>query len=91
MKELLSNPLLFGITAGVLTCVAMVPQLVKIIKNKKAEDVSMGMLAVLIMGGLTWVYYGILKKDAPVLITNSFSVLVNMAILGFSSKYKKHQ
>lgn len=91
MEEILTNPLVFGIAADVLTCVAMVPQLFKIAKKKRAEDVSTGMLVVLIIGGLTWVYYGILKKDVPIIITNSFSVLVNIAILSLSIKYKKQK
>ena len=42
-----------GIAAGVLTSVSMLPQLIKIIKEKKAGDVSVVMLLVLIGGACT--------------------------------------
>jgi MtN3 and saliva related transmembrane protein len=78
-----------GIAAGVCTAVSLLPQLIKIIKEKKAEDISYVMLFVLLAGIAGWVYYGILKKDYPIIITNSFSFLVNCLIIGFSMKYKK--
>ena len=47
-----------GIAAGVLTSVSMLPQLIKIIKEKKAGDVSVVMLLVLIGGLALWAFYG---------------------------------
>ncbi len=88
MNNALSNPIVIGTAAGVLTAVSMLPQLVKMIRNKKAEDVSVGMLVVLVAGICLWIYYGALKKDLPVLLTNCFSVLVNLLLLFFSIKYK---
>jgi MtN3 and saliva related transmembrane protein len=39
-----------GIVAGILTGVSLLPQLIKIIKEKKANSISFGMLAVLLAG-----------------------------------------
>ncbi len=78
-----------GIGAGVLTAVSMLPQLFKIIKEKKAEDISYFMLFLLLVGLAGWVWYGILKNDYPIIITNGFSFLVNLVIIIFSVKYKK--
>ena len=77
-----------GIAAGICTAVSLLPQLFKIIKEKKAEDLSYFMLFILLAGIGGWVYYGILKKDYPIIITNSFSFMVNSCIIGFSIKYK---
>ena len=88
MIKLFSNPVFIGSAAGILTAMSMLPQLIKMIKNKKAEDVSIGMLIVLIAGICLWVYYGALKKDPPVLITNCFSLLVNITLLICSLIYK---
>ncbi len=79
---------MIGTAAGVLTATAMLPQLLKMIKQKKAEDVSLGMLGVLIAGIGLWIYYGALKKDLPVLITNCFSIIVNLLLLFLSIRYK---
>lgn len=77
-----------GIAAGVFTAVSMLPQLVKIIREKKAENISLGMLGILITGLALWVLYGIFKKDLPILCTNAFSLLVNILVLAFSIAYK---
>ena len=78
-----------GIGAGICTAVSMLPQLVKIIKTKKAESVSLIMLGTLMLGLCAWVIYGWLKKDWPVMVTNAFSILVNVLIFIFSVKYKR--
>lgn len=77
-----------GITAGVFTAVSMLPQLIKIIREKKAENISLGMLGILITGLALWVLYGIFKNDLPILCTNAFSLLVNILVLVFSIVYK---
>jgi len=88
MAGIFSNPNVVGVTAGIFTAFSMMPQLIKIIKEKKAEDISILMLAVLFIGVGLWIYYGILKEDLPIIITNAFSLLVNIAIIFFSLKYK---
>ena len=77
-----------GIAAGICTGVSMLPQLIKIIKEKKAENLSYLMLFVLLLGLGGWIWYGILKDDYPIIITNSFSFIVNVLIIIFSIKYK---
>ncbi len=80
-----------GLIASIFTGISLIPQLVKIIKEKKAEAISLGMLAVLFVGLCGWVYYGILKEDWIIIISNSFSLLVNIMICIFSIKYKKKE
>jgi MtN3 and saliva related transmembrane protein len=76
-----------GIAAGVLTSVSMLPQLIKIIKEKKAGDVSVVMLVVLISGLALWAIYGFMRKDWPIIITNLFSFLLNCVVLFFRIRY----
>lgn len=80
---------LLGIIAGALTSVAMLPQLVKVIKNKNAEDLSWGMLIVLITGLSLWIWYGFLKDELPIILSNAFAVLVNITLLICCIIYKK--
>ena len=77
-----------GIAAGICTGISLLPQLFKIIREKKAEDISYTMLAVLITGLSGWVWYGLRKNDLPIIFTNSFAVLVNLLMIIFSAKYK---
>jgi MtN3 and saliva related transmembrane protein len=83
------NAAFVGIAAGVLTSISLLPQLIKIIREKKAEDISYFMLIILLVGLSCWVWYGFLRDDLPIIITNSFSALVNMLVIIFTIRYKK--
>ena len=78
-----------GLVAGGITSVAMMPQLIKVIKEKNAEDISVVMLLVLITGLSLWVWYGILQNGLPIILSNSFSVLVNITLLICCMMFKK--
>ncbi len=80
---------IIGIVAGIFTAVSMLPQLIKTFKKKKSEEISVFMLVILNLGIATWIYYGILRKDNPIIFTNSFSFLVNLTLLLLHFKYKK--
>ncbi len=80
-----------GIAAGVLTSTSMIPQLVKLVKEKKADAISPIMLIVLISGLSLWAYYGILREDWPIIITNVFALIINAALLILRQVYKKRQ
>ena len=78
-----------GIVAGIFTATAMLPQVIKTLKEKEAEDVSLLMLLVLITGITLWVIYGVLRNDIPIIATNGFSLAVNLFILYLRWKYRK--
>jgi len=77
-----------GIVAGVCTSVSLLPQLVKMIKEEKATDISIVMLITLMTGLALWIWYGILREDWPIILTNCFSLLVNFAIIILRQYYK---
>jgi MtN3 and saliva related transmembrane protein len=82
------NPFYIGIAAGIFTAASLLPQLIKIIREKKAETISFGMLLILLAGLGLWISYGILTNDMPLIITNSLSLVINVLIIIFSVKYK---
>ena len=79
---------LVGIIAGIFTAMSLLPQLIKMIREKDYDGIAGGMLLILLTGLALWITYGILRKDWPIIITNSFSFLVNlvMVVLRFSKK-----
>lgn len=81
--------LTIGLIAGVLTSVASLPQIIKIIKEKDAQNVSPFMFFVLLLGNVTWCYYGFLLKDIPILVTNFFSVLLDITMIVLNYRYTK--
>ena len=78
-----------GIAAGVCTSVSLLPQLVRIIKRKNAEDISLFYLVILLFGLGLWVWYGFLRKDVPIMITNSISLTLNLTIIILGVKFKR--
>lgn len=78
-----------GIGSGICTAASLLPQLIKIIKQRKADDISYGMLFILMTGLIGWIIYGIIKKDWPIIATNAFSVIVNTLIVIFTIRHKR--
>jgi len=80
---------IIGLTAGVCTSASLLPQFVKLIKTKKADDISIIYLCLLFTGVALWIWYGIRKDDLPIISTNAFSLLLNAMIIFLGVKYKK--
>src|SRR6476661_969858 len=72
---------IIGLAAGILTASSLLPQVFKTLKEKKAEDVSLGMLFLLQAGLVLWIIYGIRREDLPIIATNCFSLLVNITMV----------
>ena len=72
---------IFGYFAALLTTAAFLPQLIKTLKTKKADDVSSTTLIMFIIGVLSWIIYGYKIYSAPILIANLITLILNLLIL----------
>ncbi|TJZ51423.1 hypothetical protein FAZ15_20100 [Sphingobacterium olei] len=81
--------IVIGIVAGILTSISMVPQLIKVIKEKDVENISPMMITILLVGVSMWVVYGVILKEWPIILSNAFSVLVNATLLIFYFFFRK--
>jgi len=79
---------IIGIGASVFTSTSLIPQLIKILNEKKSKDISILMLAVLFTGLALWVWYGFLKTDWIIIISNLFALLLNL-VIGILAIYYK--
>lgn len=79
-----------GLVAGILTASSLLPQLFKTIKTKEAEDVAPIMFWMLVSGTGLWAYYGVLRDDLPIMITNAFSFSLNILMLILRKRYTKN-
>jgi MtN3 and saliva related transmembrane protein len=79
---------IIGFIAGILTTVAVLPQLIKSWKTKKVMDISPFMFVLLLGGVGLWVVYGIIKNDYPIILTNGISFLLNSSMLLIMLLYK---
>lgn len=84
-----SQPEIIGLTAGIFTSISLLPQLIKIIKHKKAEDISLFYLVILFVGLALWVWYGTIRDDMPIIVTNGFSLVINGLVIILGIRYKK--
>ncbi|MEA5470930.1 SemiSWEET transporter [Spirulina sp. 06S082] len=79
---------LIGLTAGSLTTVAFVPQVLKTWKSKSTKDISQGMFITFCTGVFLWITYGFLIHDIPVILTNIVTGLLASTILWFKLRYR---
>jgi MtN3 and saliva related transmembrane protein len=77
-----------GYAAGVLTVSSFLPQVIRTWKTKKARDLSYLMLVLLITSGSLWLLYGVLTRDAPLIVTNSGMVALCCAILAGKIRFR---
>lgn len=82
---------LVGVAASVLTAFSLLPQLIKIIKEKKADDVSLGMLLILLAGLSLWIIYGFMIEDKIIIFSNIFSVVINVSVLVLTIIFKNRK
>ena len=75
------NEDIFGYFAAILTTAAFLPQLIKTLKTKKADDVSLTTLIMFNAGVLSWIIYGYKISSTPILIANLITLVINLLIL----------
>ena len=80
---------IFGYLAAILTTAAFLPQLIKTLRTKKAEDVSSVTLIMFICGVVSWIIYGYKISSSPILIANIITFILNFFILISKIYYAK--
>ena len=81
---------IIGILAGLLIIISFIPQLVTIIKHKRARDISISMYIILLIAQILWIVYGFLKSDLQIIITNSTTAFLTILIIGFSLYFNSY-
>lgn len=72
---------LLGLSAGSLTTVSFVPQVIKTWRSKSADDISTGMFAIFSIGLVLWLIYGIYLQSLPIIISNIVTLALTLVIL----------
>ena len=78
----------YGFIAAFLTTIAFLPQVVRTYTTKSAEDVSIVMLLMFIVGLLFWIIYAVKVNSLPVLIANVVTLILNTSILILKLNYR---
>ncbi len=80
---------LLGLSAGGLTTVSFLPQVVKTWRSKSARDISYGMFTLFSTGVLLWLLYGIALAAPPIIIANAITLVLALTILGLKFHYQR--
>ena len=87
----LLNIEIYGYFAAILTTTAFLPQLIKTLKTRKADDVSLVTLIMFICGVGSWIIYGYKISSVPILTANIITFVLNLFILFSKMYYSKRQ
>ncbi len=74
---------------GVLMGLAPLLQIRTIRRRRSSADVSLGSMAVLLVGFGLWLAYGIALGDAALIATNLTAITVSLAAVGVTLAYRR--
>ncbi len=72
---------IFGYSAACLTTIAFLPQVIKTIRLKKTDEISLVMYILFCAGLLCWLIYGVLISNIPLIIANGITLFLATIIL----------
>ncbi len=73
---------ILGLVAGICTCGASVPQLIKILRSRNTSGVSLFTNLMLAFGNCLWMIYGIITGGITMVISNAFGLVTFSIICG---------
>lgn len=79
---------LIGYAAAFLTTSSFVPQALHTFKTKDVRGISLTMYSIFVVGIALWLVYGILLEAWPIVIANSVTLTLAIAILAMKLKYR---
>lgn len=79
---------LLGLCAAGCTTIAFLPQVIKTIRTRRTNDISLWMYFIFVLGILLWLIYGVLIRDIPLIAANTVTFLLAGIVLFLKLKYK---
>ena len=77
-----------GFFAAFCTTFAFFPQAVKVWKSKSTKDISLYMFIIFTTGVFSWLIYGIIISNLPVILANAVTLILSLFILICKLRYK---
>ena len=72
---------LIGLLAAILTTIAFIPQVFKVIKTRSSEGLSLTTYLIFITGVSLWLIYGVFKMSFSMILGNGLTVLLSAIII----------
>jgi MtN3 and saliva related transmembrane protein len=80
-KTMEINPEIIGFIAGGLSSALFIPQIIKILREKSAEEISLLTCIIGIVSSALWLWYGILQDHISMMVTNSIAVAATAVLV----------
>jgi MtN3 and saliva related transmembrane protein len=79
---------ILGVSAGIVTTLIFLPQVIKTWKEKSAKDIALLTFVIAAINDVMWIVYGILKDDLIITLTNSVVLILVLTMIYFKLSYK---
>lgn len=80
---------ILGYTAGALTTLTFLPQVIKTVKERSAKDVSLNMFLIAAANQVLWIIYGVLQQDNVIILTNALILVLSLTMIFLKLKFGK--
>ncbi|AYO56737.1 hypothetical protein CO230_00435 [Chryseobacterium sp. 6424] len=75
------NPEIIGFIAGGLSSSLFIPQIIKILKEKSAVEISLVTCIIGVVSSGLWLWYGIIQEHISMMVTNSIAVIATTILI----------
>ncbi|MBL7743938.1 MAG: SemiSWEET transporter [Chitinophagaceae bacterium] len=79
---------ILGYSAGAVTTLTFLPQVIKTWKERSAKDVSLWMFIIAATNEVMWIGYGMLKNDWVIILTNAVVLAMSLTMIYLKLRYK---
>lgn len=81
------HPETVGYIAGILSSGLFVPQIVKMLRERKAKDFSLVTGIISVVSSALWLWYGVMNEHLSMIITNSFALSATILLVVLKLKF----
>lgn len=79
---------ILGYSAGAITSLTFLPQVIKTWKLKSARDVSLLMFVIAAINEVMWIVYGALLNNWVIILTNAIVLAMSLTMIYLKLRYK---
>lgn len=80
---------ILGYSAGAITALTFLPQVIKTWKDKSAKDISLLMFVIAAINEVMWIWYGILLNNWVIILTNAIVLTMSSIMICLKLRYNK--
>ena len=80
---------ILGYSAGAITALTFLPQVIKTWKEKSANDISLLMFIIAAVNEVMWIWYGALLNNWVIILTNAIVLAMSSTMIILKLRYNK--